>query len=154
MFRKLCGAENMSKVCLLTTMWDKVGPEERSAKEKELESPAFWGPIIAGGASIRRHDPRDVDSGRDVVRSMLDNTPATIKLQDDMVSGKTLIQTDTGALLNMDIENLKKKCEEELQALKGEMGSEMTQGMPSTPRGSVGFRHSGSQLRVSSIELN
>lgn len=91
MFHKLCGAENMSKVCLLTTMWDKVGPEEGSAKEKELQSPAFWGLIIAGGASIRRHDPRDVNSARDVVRSMLDNTPATIKLQDEMVSGKTLI---------------------------------------------------------------
>lgn len=46
----------------------------------------------------------------------------------------------------MDIENLKKKYEEELQALKEEMGSEMTQGMST---GSVGFRHSDSQLRVS-----
>lgn len=140
MFRKLCGAENMSKVCLLTTMWDKVGLEEGSAKEKELrESSMFWGPIVKGGASMRRHDPRDIESAQDVVRSMLDNTPATIKLQDEVVSGKTLIQTDAGAHLNMDIENLKKKYEEELQALKEEMGSEMTQGMST---GSVSFLHS------------
>lgn len=127
MFRKLCGAENMSKVCLLTTMWDKVTPEEGLAREKELHQ-GFWAAMISSGSSIRRHD-RGLDSARDVVRSMLVNKPTTIKLQDEIVSGKTLIETDAGVCINEEIMNLQKQHEEDLNVLKEEMGSAMLQGM-------------------------
>lgn len=43
MFRKLCGTENMSKVSLVTTMWDKVTPEEGARRERQLDGPdGFW----------------------------------------------------------------------------------------------------------------
>ncbi|KAK9775064.1 putative G domain-containing protein [Seiridium cardinale] len=126
MFRKLCGTENMSKVCLLTTMWDKVTPQDGSAKETELKGQGFWGSMIAGGCSIRRHD-RGINSARDVVRSMLVNEPTTIKLQKELFSGKELIDTDAGVFINEEILKLQKQHEEELNGLKEEMGSEMAQ---------------------------
>ncbi|KAI9824186.1 MAG: hypothetical protein M1819_000897 [Sarea resinae] len=127
MFRKLCGAENMSKVCLLTTMWDMVDPQDGSAKERELQGPGFWGTLIASGASIRRHD-RKIDSARDVVRSMLVNEPTTIKLQDEIVSGKTLIETDAGGFINEEILKLQKQHEEDLKVVEEELRSAMESG--------------------------
>lgn len=118
----------MSKVCLLTTMWDKVTPQDGSAQERKLQGPGFWGTMIASGSSIRRHD-RGIDSARDVVRSMLVNEPTTIKLQDEIVSGKTLIETDAGVFINEEILKLQKQYEEELKDLKEEMGSAMVQSM-------------------------
>ncbi|KAI8271293.1 P-loop containing nucleoside triphosphate hydrolase protein [Colletotrichum sp. SAR11_239] len=128
MFRKLCGTENLSKVCLLTTMWDKVTPEFGEAKERELKSPdGFWGPMIAGRSVIRRHDG-SADSARDVIRSMLVNEPTTLKLQEEIISGKLLGQTDAGISIKEDIVRLEKMYEEQLTQLREEMGSKMAKG--------------------------
>lgn len=128
MFRKLCGTENLSKVCLLTTMWDKVTPEFGEAKERELKSPdGFWGPMIAGRSVIKRHDG-SADSARDVIRSMLVNEPTTLKLQEEIVSGKLLGQTDAGISIKEDIVRLEKMYEEQLTQLREEMGSKMAKG--------------------------
>lgn len=109
-------------------MWDKVTPQDGSAKEAELRGTGFWGTMISSGAFVRRHD-RGIDSARDVVRSMLVNEPTRIKLQEELSSGKDLIQTDAGNFINEEILKLKKKHEEELDVLKEEMGSAMVQGM-------------------------
>ncbi|KAF3808313.1 hypothetical protein GCG54_00006934 [Colletotrichum gloeosporioides] len=106
----LCGTENLSKVCLLTTMWDKVTPEFGEAKERELKSPdGFWGLMIA-------------------VRSMLVNEPTTLKLQEEIVCGKLLGQTDAGISIKEDIVRLEKMYEEQLTQLREEMGSKMAKG--------------------------
>lgn len=127
LFRKLCGDAQLSKVCLLTTMWDKVTPQVGSGRETQLQE-GFWSSMIARGSSIRRHD-RGVESARDVVRSMLDNEPTSIKLQDEMASGKTLIQTEAGICINEEILKLQEQHKEELNDLKEEMGLAMAQGM-------------------------
>ncbi|TVY15502.1 hypothetical protein LARI1_G005745, partial [Lachnellula arida] len=127
MFRKLCGGDNMSKVCLVTTMWDKVTDEEGSTRERHLQrSETFWRTMIASGSSIRRHD-RGIQSAQEVIRSMLVNKPTTIKLQDEIVSGKTLVETDAGASINEEILKMKKKHEEDLDVLKDEMALAMAQ---------------------------
>jgi hypothetical protein len=40
---------------------------------------------------------------------MLDNVPTTIKLQDEITSGKVLIDTDAGASINEEILRLQKE---------------------------------------------
>lgn len=129
MVRMLCGTENMSKVCLMTTMWDKVTEQEGSAREVELiKNNGFWSATMANGASATRHDD-GINSAQAAVRSLMDNEPTIIKLQDEIVSeGKTLIQTDAGGVLNEEIVMRKKEFEEELEALKEEMSSDMAQG--------------------------
>ncbi|KAK6067745.1 kinesin light chain [Seiridium cupressi] len=102
-----------------------VTRQDGSAKETELKGQGFWGSMIAGGCSIRRHD-RGINSARDVVRSMLVNEPTTIKLQKELFSGKELIDTDAGVFINEEILKLQKQ-QEELNGLKEEMGSEMAQ---------------------------
>lgn len=128
MVRKLCGTENMSKVCLMTTMWDKVSEQEGTAREAVLITDnGFWSIAIADGASVRRHDDK-IKSAQAAIRSLMDNEPAAIRLQNEIVSeGKTLIQTDAGGAINEDIVMMQKKHKEELKALTEEMGSKMAQ---------------------------
>lgn len=110
-------------------MWDKVTPQEGSAKEKELQGPGFWGIMTASGSCIRRHD-RGVDSAQDVVRSMLRNEPTPIKLQEEIcISKKDLIKTDAGIAVNEEIQKLQKQHQKELDDLKEDMSSAMAQGM-------------------------
>lgn len=109
-------------------MWDKVTPQEGLAKETELQGIGFWGTMIASGSFVRRHD-RGIESARDVVHEMLANEPTAIKLQEELFSGKPLIQTDAGNFVNEEILKLRKKYQEELDGLKEEMGLAMEQGM-------------------------
>ncbi|CZR55997.1 uncharacterized protein PAC_05885 [Phialocephala subalpina] len=113
MFRKLCGSENMSKATLVTTMWDKVTPEEGALRER--------------GSLVKRHDGSR-ESAEALVHDMLDNVPMTIKLQEEIASGKALIDTDAGASINEEILKLQKQHVEELEAVKEEMAWAMKQG--------------------------
>jgi hypothetical protein len=129
MFRKLCGADNMSRVKLVTTMWDKVTPEEGSIRENDLLGPkGFWTPMKASGCLVDRHDGTP-DSARALILGMLDNVPMMIKLQAEIASGKALIDTDAGASINEEILRLRKEHEEELEAVKEEMNLAIRQGM-------------------------
>ncbi len=128
MFRKLCGTENMSKVSLVTTMWDKVTPEEGALREQQLDGPnGFWSTMVSSGSLVKRHDGSR-DSAQALVLDMLDNVPMMIKLQEEIASGKALIDTDAGASINEEILRLQKQYGEELEAVKEEMTLAMKQG--------------------------
>jgi hypothetical protein len=128
MFRKLCGTENMSNVSLVTTMWDKVTPEEGALREQELDGPGgFWRTMVSIGSPVKRHDG-SYESAQALVLDMLDNEPVMIRLQKEIASGKALIDTGAGALINEEILRLQKQHEEELEAVKEEMTLAMKQG--------------------------
>lgn len=56
MFKKLCGNDALKNVLLATTMWDRVGDVEGSARESELIStPDFWGWMVGRGSRVYRH---------------------------------------------------------------------------------------------------
>lgn len=133
MFRKICGAENMRKVWLFITMWDKATPDEGSARERELRR-NFWASLLADRSYMTRNDRDNIDSARYVVCHLLDNKPTTIKMQDEMISSKTLIQTDAGNFINQEILKLTNKYEEQRQILMKEMSSEMAQSMCVQPQ--------------------
>lgn len=128
MFRKLCGTENMSKVSLVTTMWDKVTLEEGALRERQLDGPGgFWSTMVSSGSLVKRHDGSR-ESAEALVLDMLDNVPMTIKLQEEIASGKALIDTDAGASINEEILRMQKQHGEELEAVKEEMAMAMKQG--------------------------
>ncbi|KAF8853213.1 hypothetical protein BDZ45DRAFT_598912 [Acephala macrosclerotiorum] len=127
MFRKLCGTENMSKVSLVTTMWDKVTLEEGALRERQLDGPGgFWSTMVSSGSLVKRHDGSR-ESAEALVLDMLDNVPMTIKLQEEIASGKALIDTDAGASINEEILRMQKQHGEELEAVKEEMAMAMKQ---------------------------
>ena len=128
MFRKLCGTENMANVSLVTTMWDTVTPEVGAARERELYKPGgFWASMIASGASFNRYDGT-AENAQELVLSMVENDPTMIKLQQEIASGKALIETDAGASINEEILRVQRKHKEDLENVKREMEFAMKQG--------------------------
>ena len=122
MFRKLCGADSMSNILLVTTMWENVDLAEGNQRERELRSEGtFWSAMIAHGARVERYDNEQSTAFR-LIRSLLGNTPIALNIQKQLVDdGKTLIDTDAGADVNAELIRMKKEHEEELGAIIEEM---------------------------------
>lgn len=100
MFKQLCGQDALRKVILVTTMWDKLlGREsEGASREKELmDTPEFWGWMLAKGSSSHRHDNTEF-SARNIVDLLArHNEPIATDLQKQLVDeSRTLDQTSAG----------------------------------------------------------
>lgn len=83
--------------------------------------------MVSSGSLVKRHDGSR-ESAEALVLDMLDNDPMTIKLQEEIVSGKALIDTDAGASINEEILKVQKQHGEELEAVREEMALAMKQG--------------------------
>ena len=56
-FQKLCGRDSFKNVVIVTTMWDKVTPEEGEQREQELQrSDSLFKPLMDEGATMVRHE--------------------------------------------------------------------------------------------------
>ncbi|KAF2233095.1 hypothetical protein EV356DRAFT_421556, partial [Viridothelium virens] len=123
MFRKLCGDKNLKNVILATTKWGITPEADALRREKELDSPeGFWGPYIAGGSKIRRFENTQA-SACALVEEILDigRDRFVPKIQEEVIKGKTLVETDAGAYLNQALVELNKKHAEEMAALREEI---------------------------------
>ncbi|WQF90241.1 Putative GTP binding domain, P-loop containing nucleoside triphosphate hydrolase [Colletotrichum destructivum] len=56
LFRQLCGADNLNRVVLVTTMWNKLEDDQIGvSREKELvENKQFWGCMVERGSQVER----------------------------------------------------------------------------------------------------
>jgi len=123
MFRGLCGEENFGNVMLCTTMWGKVSEEEGQRREKQLKSKeTFWGSLISRGAQVVRHQGSDLTaSAKKIVESLIPKDTIVLKLQQELARGGSLSDTSAGRVLTSEIEDMKKKHEEEMAALRAEI---------------------------------
>ncbi|PMD34996.1 hypothetical protein L207DRAFT_517106 [Hyaloscypha variabilis F] len=129
MFRKLCGAESMHNVSLVTTMWDKVTRVEGEMRERDLMDGenGFWKAMIGGGCLVRRHDG-SVDSAKGLVAELAGMERTVLRLQEEIAEGKRLIETEAGVSLNEELSRVRRQHEEELQCVKEEMAAAMKSG--------------------------
>ncbi|KAH6674426.1 P-loop containing nucleoside triphosphate hydrolase protein [Halenospora varia] len=111
MMKKLCGANSLKNVVLATTMWEKVTDEEGLRREGDLKT-LFWKDMIDGGAKVRRIRTESGKDARSIVKALLKKTPVTTQLQEELHSGKTLVQTEAG----MEIKEEMAKLEQKLRA--------------------------------------
>lgn len=96
MFRKLCRADNMSSVCLVITIWDKVTMAEGERRERELQAPGgFWASMIASGCKVKRYDG-SFKSASDFMADLMKQSPIVMRLQKEIASGKNLHETEAG----------------------------------------------------------
>lgn len=85
MLRSLCGTSNLSHVSLVTTMWDKVQPEEGENREAELLSTGkFWGDMRDDGAMVRRYD-NTKERALILVNELLQMSPFILQIQKEMM---------------------------------------------------------------------
>jgi hypothetical protein len=97
MFRKLCEPNNLRNVILATTMWEKISEAEGVHRESQLKR-EFWSGMIAKGSTVAQMSNNPLDAIKLVGKKTM-----SLKLQEELSSGKILIQTEAGAAIQEDI---------------------------------------------------
>ena len=122
MFQKLVGNDSMKNVILVTTMWGKLQPsDDGDARVKQLtETGNFWGGMITSGARHERYNGTEVDARR-IIRTMLDNAPCKLQIQQELEQGQKLADTAAGKEVSDRLETLKAHHAEEIAELKKEL---------------------------------
>ncbi|KIM65414.1 hypothetical protein SCLCIDRAFT_1212152 [Scleroderma citrinum Foug A] len=121
MFRKLCGLRSMGNVVIVTTMWDKVTPEEGSQREMELaHSQDLFKPLLTAGAKMARYENRK--SALRVLDYLLRKNITTLQIVRELVEEKKiLVDTAAGKELQGDIRDFMRRRMKEIQDLEEEI---------------------------------
>ena len=121
MFRKLCGAEKLRNVLLVSSKWDVVQEERGAEQEKELCSEeTFWKSMIIQGATVLRYNNRTV-TAMNLIQTIVSNNPSALKIQKQLVDDQVpLVKTDAGEDVNGEIHKAKRYFHEELVAIREE----------------------------------
>ncbi|KAL4064015.1 hypothetical protein J3A83DRAFT_667588 [Scleroderma citrinum] len=133
MFRKLCGDETMKNVVIVTTMWDRVTPEEGEKREQELATnERVFKPLLDNGAIMMRHYSTP-ESAADVIHHLLKKNPTTTQIVCEIVEEEKVLEaTAAGTELRSDIQALLQKNNEEMKTLEVERRKMQRE---STPKG-------------------
>ena len=125
MFRKLCGDDRgrLQNVILATTKWSLTPRAAAKRRERELCSQReFWGLMIQYGSIVKRfEDTRESAEGLVAEALHIGQRTFMPKLQQEVVEGKELAETDAGVYLQRKLKELKRQHEEEKQALLHEI---------------------------------
>ena len=121
MFRKLCGADNMKNVLLVSSMWDIIQEKQGAEREKELSSEGtFWKSMIAQGATMHRYNSRTA-TALQLIEILISNTPSALKIQKQLVDDRVpLVNTEAGEDVNQELLKAKRQFAEELVAIREE----------------------------------
>ncbi|KAF3912204.1 hypothetical protein ABW21_db0209009 [Orbilia brochopaga] len=122
LFKKIVGAKNLSKCCLVTTKWSKETTALTESRETELQTDKqFWQPLLKKGAHMVRFG--------DTKQSVLDTleivgadsgSEFTPKLVEELKKGVPLAETAAGKEVDDNIEKVKSTRTLELAGLKEE----------------------------------
>ncbi|KAL9615846.1 MAG: hypothetical protein Q9204_008653 [Flavoplaca sp. TL-2023a] len=120
MFRRLVGNHNLKNVVLATTKWSVPPHEDELRREKDLTS-EFWSTMMAAGSVVERFE-NDAASAQRLVKKILRLDKKIVpKIQEEVVHGKKLADTEAGAYIEQAIARLQKEHEEEKQTLLEEV---------------------------------
>ncbi|EPS45311.1 hypothetical protein H072_697 [Dactylellina haptotyla CBS 200.50] len=118
MFRKVMGDGNMGQCCLLTTKWSLQPREKSEDFEHQLKTnPHFWKLLIDQGASIARFGDSQ-PSAMQIIYPLAKKSGFVPQLTKEINEGKTLGETEAGIEVLDNIEEAKKKHEEEKRELQ------------------------------------
>jgi len=124
MFKQLCGADALSNVILVTTMWRDASEDRALERQKELES-IFWKDMVTKGSKVFRYDD-NYDSAWSILDHFLE--PArkrqAVQLQTEMVDLKRrLPHTKAGMKLFEELEAFLQHRKESLEKMQNKMKS-------------------------------
>ncbi|KAF9463763.1 hypothetical protein BDZ94DRAFT_1125479, partial [Collybia nuda] len=95
MMSELCGERNYKNVMIVTNMWDKVPPAEGEKREAQLRTDTrYFKPALDKQAKLARHDNTLV-SAKNILKSLLDNTPIALSIQNELVEDEKHISDTT-----------------------------------------------------------
>ena len=150
MFQELCGSESLKNVVIVTTMWDKVTPEEGSQREQELASSKdLLQLLLEGGATMIRHK-RTTETANNVINHLLKKDATNTQIAHELGEEKKALEaTAAGSELHSEIKELMKKHEAELGLIK----SEMKLARSEASEGTTGVNHRLAKLMTALDEL-
>ncbi|EKM78776.1 hypothetical protein AGABI1DRAFT_75265 [Agaricus bisporus var. burnettii JB137-S8] len=129
MFGKLCGNAAMSRVTLVTTMWDQV-QDRRIAQDHELElKENFWKPMLVLGSKMVRFE-NSLKSAKEIVDGIVaeKGEREILLLQEELVDlKKRLYETHAGRML---YETLQKLLDEQKASIDKLMEQIQNEGNP------------------------
>jgi hypothetical protein len=122
MLEKICGDSAMSKIVLVTTMWNLLGRPgsdhtlEVGEQREAMLRDKFWGNVERKGGSIARHYG-DAASGQAIISQLFENERAVaLDIQREMIDqGLSLDQTTAGRFLQEDQIKAREKHERDLE---------------------------------------
>ena len=122
MFRKLCGDHNLKNVVLATTKRGVTPLEDAPRKKNDLKSETgFWYTTMAAASKVRRFE-NSAASAKDLVQEILGVGQKIVPtIQQEVVKGTKLADTQAGAVIEETIVLLQNKYAEEKQALLEEV---------------------------------
>ncbi|KAF2815178.1 P-loop containing nucleoside triphosphate hydrolase protein [Mytilinidion resinicola] len=116
-FKKICGERALKNVLLITSRWGEVSQSIGSDRERQLKD-RFWAYMLGRGSNISRFYG-DRDSAIGLISQLLMKETAVLELQEELVdNGKRLSETSAGAYVSNNIDDMKKRYEEELASLE------------------------------------
>ena len=122
MFKKLCGENAFNNVAIVTTRWDKETEDIANKRLEELKTkPQLFKTVINGGAEIFRHDHHSKESGRRIIRHLINKAPKALLIQREMAEGKDVLETSAGQELQREIIEQVEKHQKEIIELLEEM---------------------------------
>jgi hypothetical protein len=129
MFGKLCGDAAMSRVSMVTTMWDQV-QDHQVARDRENElKENFWKTMLYLGSKMVRFD-NNIESARAIVDDLIaeKRERETLLLQEELVDlKKRLNETHAGRML---YDALQKLVDEQKASIDKLMEQIQSQGNP------------------------
>ncbi|KAL4886535.1 P-loop containing nucleoside triphosphate hydrolase protein [Aspergillus karnatakaensis] len=127
LLEKMCGREALSRVFLVTTMWEwtqngRLSHQEATTREFKLAATSeFWGRLCEHGSQVRRW-PGDRQSAYSLIKELAalnDRRGLVTQIQRELVDeGKSLIDTAAGRELSKGYTRNEQKCVAELESLR------------------------------------
>jgi hypothetical protein len=85
LFKEMCGTDTLKNVVIVTTMWEKVTPDQGEKREEELRTnQKFFKPALDKQARLARHD-NTKHSARDILRTILKYQPLALSIQREVI---------------------------------------------------------------------
>ncbi|KAF5359402.1 hypothetical protein D9756_003396 [Leucocoprinus leucothites] len=126
MFGNLCGDLTMSRVVLVTTMWDRVGTMDGNRREGELKE-QFWRVLIEKGSGVDRLKTSDQRDAWRIVNGLIERSKERdrVLLQEELVDLKRrLNETEAGKTLYDSLQTLLDEYKRSLKGLLDQMDSD------------------------------
>lgn len=123
-FSKLVGDEALSKVVLVTSMWDEVDDRSMAEKMEKHLRERYWKPLMDKGSKFFRLDYQRLPALHvlDVLLQGAEAEGTVLQIQRELVVDmKTLDQTEAGRQLSKEIQKLEEKFRRILDDTKREL---------------------------------
>ncbi|KAG8835723.1 hypothetical protein FRC17_001514 [Serendipita sp. 399] len=119
MFRQLVGSDSFSNVVIVTTMWDRIPPQQGIKSVAELSTdPGLFKPMLDKGATMM-HNLNVLETAQAIVRNIIQNSPLPLDIQKELVDeGKNISQTAACKEVELQAAELEEKHKAEIAKLQ------------------------------------